>query len=155
MGMSETTRFRRFLDEFRWESVERMPYKEEGSAPFKAISRQVLFADPAQGCELRYFEMDADGYSTLERHEHVHAVMILRGRGHCLVGREVRAVEPYDLVTIPPLTWHQFRAAQGEPLGFLCMVNAARDKPQLPSEEELADLCADPAVAEFLGGRLN
>jgi len=41
---------------------------------------------------------------------------------------------------VPALTWHQFRASAGEPLGFLCMVNAARDKPQLPSAEDLTGL---------------
>ena len=83
-----------------------MPYKEEGSAPFKAISRQILFADPALKCELRYFEMAPGGYSTLERHEHVHAVMILRGKGHCLLGTEVRPVAAHDLVSVPAMTWH-------------------------------------------------
>ena len=150
--MDDPKRFRAFLEGFRWRDVERMPYKEEGSAPFKAISRQVLFADPALGCELRYFEMEAGGFSTLERHEHVHAIMILRGRGQCLVGREVRAIEPHDLVSIPPMTWHQFRATLDEPLGFLCMVNAERDRPRLPTEDDLAALKADPAVAAFLEG---
>lgn len=138
--------------DYRWAGVDHMPYKEEGSAPFKAISRQVLFAEDKLGCELRYFEMAAGGYSTLERHEHVHAVMILRGRGQCLLGGEVREVGPHDLVTIPSWTWHQFRATEGEPLGFLCMVNAERDRPQLPSERELAELKAVPEVAEFLAG---
>jgi quercetin dioxygenase-like cupin family protein len=137
---------------WRWEDVAHRPYKAEGSAPFRAISRQVLFEEPALGCELRYFEMDARGHSTLERHEHTHAVMIFRGRGHCLVGAEVRAVRAFDLVTIPAWTWHQFRADAGEPFGFLCMVNRERDRPQLPSPEELAALRADPAVAAFLDG---
>ena len=48
------------------------------------------------------------------------------------------------------MTWHQFRAAAGEPLGFLCMVNAQRDKPQLPSAEEMAELRRDSAIARFL-----
>jgi hypothetical protein len=51
---------------------------------------------------------------------------------------------------VPALTWHQFRATKGEPLGFLCMVNAQRDKPQLPSAQDLARLAADPAIARFL-----
>jgi quercetin dioxygenase-like cupin family protein len=140
---------------FRWEGVELMPYKEEGSAPFKAISRQTLFKDPALACELRYFEMAADGYSTLERHEHAHGVMILRGAGHVLLGQEVRAVKANDLVGIPAWTWHQFRATKGEPLGFLCMVNAQRDKPQLPSSAELAALRTTPAIAAFLDGRID
>jgi quercetin dioxygenase-like cupin family protein len=138
--------------DYRWAGVDHMPYKVEGSAPFKAISRQVLFAEEKLGCELRYFEMAAGGYSTLERHEHVHAVMILRGRGRCLLGEEVREVGPHDLITIPSWTWHQFRATEGEPLGFLCMVNAERDRPQLPSDEELAAMKSVPAVAEFLAG---
>lgn len=145
---------RAFLPGFRWQNVERMPYKEEGTAPFKAIARQVLFAEPTLGCELRYFEMAAGGYSTLERHEHTHAVMILRGQGHCLVGRSVFEVKPYDLITVPGLTWHQFRATRGEPLGFACMVSATRDRPRLPTDEDLRAMSADPSVAAFLAGTL-
>ena len=77
---------------------------------------------------------------------------LLRGHGECLVGREVRAVAAHDLVTVSPMTWHQFRAAADAPLGFLCLVNAVRDKPQLPSEGELRELESDPKVAAFLGG---
>ena len=142
---------RKATDDYRWDGVELLPYKEDGRALFKAITRQTLFSDPDLRGELRYFEMAPDGFSTLERHEHMHAVLILRGRGHCLVGSEVRPVETRDLITVPPLTWHQFRATQGEPLGFLCMVNATRDKPQLPTADELAKLKADPEVAAFLG----
>ena len=35
-------------DGFRWDGVELNAYKEEGSAPFKAITRQVLFS--ARSC---------------------------------------------------------------------------------------------------------
>jgi len=152
MDIEQAPNLREFRQDYRWDGVNHLPYKEEGSAPFKSISRQVLFAESKLGCELRYFEMDAGGYSTLERHEHVHAVMILRGHGTCLVGEDVRDVKPFDLVTIPSLTWHQFRACQGEPLGFLCMVNAVRDKPQLPDAQELAALRSHPAIAAFLTG---
>ena len=147
-----SARVRAFLADFRWQDVAHRPYKDEGSAPFRAISRQVLFEEPALDCELRYFEMAAGGYSTLERHEHMHGVMILRGRGHCLLGAAVRALAPFDLVTIPAWTWHQFRATAGEPFGFLCMVNRRRDRPQLPTEAELAALKAVPEVAAFLAG---
>jgi mannose-6-phosphate isomerase-like protein (cupin superfamily) len=138
--------------DYRWDGVEQLPYKEDDRALFKSITRQVLFSDSELNGELRYFEMAAGGFSTLERHEHMHAVLILRGRGHCLIGSAVKSLETRDLVTVPPLTWHQFRATKGEPLGFLCMVNAQRDKPQLPTPDDLAQLTADPAIAEFLGG---
>jgi len=145
---------RRAQDDYRWEGVDYRPYKEDDRALFKSVSRQVLFSDPQLNGELRYFEVAPGGFSTLERHEHVHAVMIFRGRGHCLVGREVRRVDAHDLVSVPPWTWHQFRATLGEPLGFLCMVNAERDKPQLPSAEDLAGLETDPEIAAFLNNRV-
>jgi mannose-6-phosphate isomerase-like protein (cupin superfamily) len=148
--MHERSIHRRARDDYRWEGVEQRPYKEDERALFKAVTRQVLFSDPAMQGELRYFEVAPGGFSTLERHEHMHAVLILRGRGHCLVGSEVRRIDTRDLVTVPPSTWHQFRATGDEPLGFLCMVNAARDKPQLPSAGDVAGLKANSTVAAFL-----
>jgi len=146
----EPTVHRRAHENYRWDGVDELPYKEDERALFKSITRQVLFSDPALHGELRYFEVAPGGFSTLERHQHMHAVLILRGRGQCLIGNEVRSLQTRDLVTVPPLTWHQFRATKGEPLGFLCMVNARRDKPQLPDAADLAGLTADPAVADFL-----
>jgi quercetin dioxygenase-like cupin family protein len=143
---------RQAAEDFRWQGVEARPYKEEGAAPFKSVSRQVLFSDPRLAGELRYFEVEPGGYSTLERHEHMHAVMILRGKARALVGDKVHEVKPRDLITIPPWTWHQFRPAPGETLGFLCLVNAERDRPQLPSADEVATMREDAAVAGFLDG---
>ncbi len=149
MDQDRSAPFRRF-DDWRWEGVAHLPYKEDGSSPFRAVTRQVLFHEPDMGCELRYFEVAPGGYSTLERHEHAHAVLILRGRGEAMVGSAVRAVATNDLVSVPPWAWHQFRATAGEPLGFLCMVNALRDRPQLPTDAERAALRAVPEVAAFL-----
>jgi quercetin dioxygenase-like cupin family protein len=151
MDSEQPPNFRPTTDAFRWDHVAHQPYKQDGEAPFKDISRQVLFHDDALACELRYFEMDPKGYSTLERHEHAHAVMILRGHGQCMVGDEVRDVKQFDLITIPAWTWHQFRA-ENEPFGFLCMVNATRDRPVLPTEAELSAMRVNPAAAAFLRG---
>ena len=68
--------------------------------------------------------------------------MIHRGKGQCLVGQRVSDVAIGDLVFIPPQTWHQFRANAGDVLGFLCLVNVERDRPQLPSADDLAALYA-------------
>jgi quercetin dioxygenase-like cupin family protein len=135
--------------------VDYLPYKEDGSAPFRSIARQALFSDPRLLGELRYFEIAPSGFSTLERHEHMHAVMVLRGQGTCLVGASVYPLELHDLVTIAPSTWHQFKAGAEEPLGFLCLVNRERDRPQLPTPEDLMALRIDPAVAAFLDQSLN
>ena len=53
---------------------------------------------------------------------------------------------------MPAWAWHQFRAATDAPLGFLCMVDAERDRPQLPTAEERAALAAKPEIARFLAG---
>ncbi|MBI5120368.1 MAG: cupin domain-containing protein [Rhodospirillales bacterium] len=147
--MSEESPVRRFQD-FRWQQVDLLAYKQEGDAPFKDITRQVLFQFPDLDGELRYFEMAPGGHSTLERHQHRHAVMILRGHGRCLVKDKVFNVGPNDLVDIAALSWHQFKADAGEPLGFLCLVNVLRDKPQLPTESDLAELRRLPGLSAFL-----
>jgi quercetin dioxygenase-like cupin family protein len=126
--------------DYRWQGVEVLRYKDEGAAPFRDITRQVLFAPPDQACELRYFEIAPGGYSTLERHEHTHAVLILRGRGTVRLGEEVHPIGERDLVTVDPMTWHQFRADADSALGFLCLVSKERDRPQLPTPEEAARL---------------
>jgi quercetin dioxygenase-like cupin family protein len=146
----ERKTYRARTGEGRWQDVAVLEYKQDGSAPFRDVTRQVLFEDPALACQLRYFEVAAGGHTTLERHEHVHAVMIVRGHGECLVGEDVFAVGPQDLVHVPPMTWHQFRAADDDVLGFLCLVNAERDRPQLPGESDLAALRAAPRRAAFI-----
>ncbi len=148
--MTAFENFRKALEPRGWQDVERLDYKPEGSAPFRDISRELLFRSDGLRCELRYFEVAADGHSSLERHEHEHAVMILHGRGDCLVGKQVRSVSKHDLIHIPAMHWHQFRAAEDEALGFLCMVNVERDRPQLPNQSELDDLKSDPLLAAFI-----
>jgi hypothetical protein len=48
------------------------------------------------------------------------------------------------------MTWHQFRTKGDEPMGFLCMVNVERDKPQLPTTEDSDALKTNPKIADFL-----
>lgn len=142
---------RKALAGYRWDGVDMRAYKDEASAPFRNVTRQVLAGAPDLAGELRYFEVGPSGWTTLERHQHAHAVTILRGRGQALVGHEVLEIEPLDLVSVPAFAWHQFRAAADEPLGFLCMVDATRDRPQLPTPEQRAELEAWPEVATFFG----
>jgi mannose-6-phosphate isomerase-like protein (cupin superfamily) len=140
----------RHVGGFRWAGVPVLNYKEEGTH-FKAISRQVLFeGGPRLSAELRYFEIEPGGHSTLERHDHIHSVMVIRGRGQCLVGDAIYDIVVNDLVYVPTMTWHQFRATTDEPLGFLCLVNVDRDRPQRRTTDEFAALKALPKVGEFI-----
>ena len=126
-----------------------LAYKEGG--PYKDVTRQILFEGAESlPVQWRYFEVQPGGHSTLERHAHIHWVLILRGRGACLVGDEITDIAEHDLVEIQPMEWHQFRAAEDAPLGFLCLVAAERDRPQLPSEDDLTALRQNAKIAEFI-----
>lgn len=133
-------------DAYGWDDVPVHEYKATGTH-FKDITRQVLFGgETVPGVEWRYFEVAPGGHSTFERHEHLHAVLVLRGRGTALVGDTLTPLGTFDLVRVPPMTWHQFHAAEDAPLGFLCLVAEMRDRPQRPTEAEAAALAADPRL---------
>jgi len=120
--------------EYRWGGVPRREYKTEGSH-FKWITRQTLLGEghgeEALGFLTRYFEVRPGGHSSLERHQHPHAVMVVRGTGQVLLDQEVQPVAPMDCVYVAPGTVHQFQATGDEPLGFLCVVDRQRDRPTL------------------------
>ena len=143
--------FIKHLGDNKWENIPILKYKEEGGTIFKDITRQVLSECSEDfPAELRYFEMAAGGYSTLEKHQHTHMVLIGRGSGHCFVKDQISEVKMLDAIMIPPLTWHQFRATGSEPLGFFCVVKCERDRPQLPTDEDLKMLRSNAQVAEFI-----
>ena len=141
---------RRHLGGQRWEGVAVEAYKAPGE-PFRGVTRQRLFgADAGGASELRYFEVEPGGWTTLERHAHVHQVLVLRGRGRALVGDRLVDLAPLDALSVPPRTWHQLRASGDAPLGFLCLVDRERDRPERPAAGDLAALRARPELAEFL-----
>ncbi|MFY9924670.1 MAG: cupin domain-containing protein [Opitutaceae bacterium] len=136
---------------YRWDGVPVLAYKEDGGTHFRSVTRQVLFDDGRHiDTQLRYFEVAPGGHSTLERHDHAHLVMVIRGRGQALVGREILTLGTHDIVHVPPQAWHQFRATSDDPLGFLCLVKRDRDKPCRPTADDLEALRAEKAVAAFI-----
>lgn len=139
----------RYAGEFRWEGVDVHPYKVEGTH-FRGVTRQLLFADSSAASELRYFEVAPAGHTTLERHQHAHQVVVVRGSGRVLTGDGVVAVAAFDLICVPALVWHQFRAGEEAPLGFLCLVDRERDRPQRPDAQALAALRRDAQIADFI-----
>ncbi|WP_340106054.1 cupin domain-containing protein [Rhodohalobacter sp. 8-1] len=124
--------------DYAWSGVERKDYKTDGQN-FKDIHRYTLLADehPALNAQTRYFEMQPGGYSSLEYHRHPHSVIVIRGRGHVLLNNEINEISAFDVVYISPETIHQFHADEGEPLGFICIVDRYRDRPVVPSDAEI------------------
>lgn len=119
-----------------WGDIERRRYKhgEDGPARFRGVTRHTLLgADPGAeaglGFELRYFEVAPGGHSSLERHEHGHAVVIVKGKGAVRLGEATEPVSALDVVYVAPHDVHRFSADAGEALGFLCVVDRVRDRP--------------------------
>lgn len=104
-------------------------------------------AAPGPSLELRYFEVSPGAASRLEKHEHEHTVVIGAGEGYAVIGTELHAVGPHDVVYIGPLVPHQFINRGAAPFGFFCAVDAARDASQELSAQELAALQNSPAAA--------
>jgi ribulose-bisphosphate carboxylase large chain len=85
----------------------------------------------ATAFHVRYFEVAPGGRSTLERHAHAHVVVVLRGRGEVQLGEVNHLLSFGDAVYVAPHEPHQFRNPSGaEPFGFLCLVDARRDRPE-------------------------
>ena len=140
---------------FRWEGVGETPYKDrEGrrrGMSWQGLNRFTL-ATPetlAGGFEQRYFEIAPGGFSSLEKHAHVHLVVVLRGHGRALIGDRIVDLAPLDVVQTPPWTPHRWvhAGASDEPFGFLCTVDGDRDRPSEVDEAEWDALRADPRTA--------
>ncbi len=142
-------------EQFRWEGIEPKVYKfstgEARGMGWRGVQRFTLAGPPAipAAFELRYFELAPGGYSSFEKHRHVHFILVLRGRGRAVVGTQVFDLAPYDLLYVPPLVPHRWINEGEEPFGFLCPVDAERDPPQPLDDAEWEAIAADPLTAPY------
>lgn len=136
-GAPTQSKILRYHEDYTWDERVRRIYKDEGGN-WTGVTRTSLIGGSdglAIPFHLRYFEVEAGGFSSLEKHEHQHVVVIVRGRGHVTLGDRQAAIGYGDVVYIAPWEVHQFGNPAGpEPLGFLCMVPAERDRP-VPVEQ--------------------
>jgi quercetin dioxygenase-like cupin family protein len=144
-------------ERFRWAEVASTPYRQRErhqarGMDFAGVVRHTL-ARPEElpaSWELRYFEFEPGGYSSLEKHGHAHYIVVLRGSGRVLVGKQVVACRAFDAVYVPPLTPHRWTNAGEEPFGFLCTVDRDRDRPQPLDDSEWEALRSNPATAPYV-----
>jgi quercetin dioxygenase-like cupin family protein len=124
-----------------WAEVDVRRYKDRGG-PFLDVVRHTLLggpgAEPDLAFEVRYFEVAPGGYSSLERHAHAHAVMVVTGCGTVRLGDHVEQISALDVVYVAPHEVHRFEAHETECLGFVCVVDRERDRPELVDEGGVA-----------------
>jgi len=124
----------KFEDGFQWSNRESSPYKDAADLAFKGVRRVELvgkFAERTR-CDLRYFEVEPGGFTSLEKHLHTHIIIGARGTGLLTMGNQRIALEPMDIVYLHPLEVHQLHNETQAPFGFLCIVDHDRDRPMKP-----------------------
>jgi quercetin dioxygenase-like cupin family protein len=141
---------------FRWERTPEQSYKlggaDERGMSWRGVTRYTL----ARGVELpaafevRYFELEPGGYSSLERHQHAHLVIAMRGAGRALIGDRVLDWSPFDAVHVAPMTPHRWLNESEEPFGFVCTVDRERDRPAPLGDAEWEALRANPVTAPYV-----
>lgn len=136
-------------DKYKWEGVEKKEYKTD-TQNFRDIHRVTLLGDDIEelNSQTRYFEIKAGGYSSLEKHQHPHSVVIIRGSGTVVLGNKMVSIKNHDVVYIAPGTIHQFHADRGEELGFICIVDRYRDRPVIPDDVTIQKEITPPEVLD-------
>ena len=122
----------RFSD-YTWSGRDKESYKHE-TDDFKGIMRQELtgrFGEET-AFDLRYFEIEPGGHSSLEKHLHEHVVIGVRGEGVMVKGGQEFTIAPNDIAYVRPLEVHQLQNRGGKPFGFYCIVDHHRDRPRKP-----------------------
>ncbi|HXW76293.1 MAG TPA: cupin domain-containing protein [Candidatus Eremiobacteraceae bacterium] len=133
----------------KWFGIEPKGYLagtiDEPGQGYRGVTKHVISGDRGDlaSFEVRYFEVEPDGYTRLEKHQHVHSVTIIRGHGYAIVGDQAHPLAPFDHIYVGPMTIHQFvNDRADEPLGFICVVDAQRDRPQPATDDEARELSA-------------
>ncbi len=124
--------FYRHKGDMTWRGVADEPYKTVAGG-WSNIVRRVLIGGRGESAKfhVRYFEIAPGGASSLERHRHEHAVICVKGEGLVRTGRTKRKMGFMDTLYISPGTVHQLTNPFQTPFGFLCIVNARRDRPEV------------------------
>ena len=131
-GKKENVRHKlAFQAGFSWLGRSKSPYKEQQNVDFQGISRQELIGQFGEqtAFDLRYFEIEPNGYSSFEQHAHTHAIICVRGQGRLILDGDDFLLNPLDIGYVGPNDPHELRNTGNEPFGFLCIVDHDRDRP--------------------------
>jgi quercetin dioxygenase-like cupin family protein len=112
---------------FQWDNSKTRMYQNTET---NQVSETWLIgkAEGAQNFAFRYYQISPGGHSREEQHPYDHGMLILQGQGEVLLGNEVKPISRGDIVYIAPDLLHQVRNTSNDPLGFICVIPAHREK---------------------------
>jgi len=132
--LSQIIRHLVFEEDYSWQGRPAAVYKTSTELPFRDVTRFELIGKGGErsSFDLRYFQIEPGGYTSLEKHLHTHTIICLRGQGLLKLGERDIPLRPYDIAYVPPLAVHQLRNESPDLFGFFCIVDRERDKPMPP-----------------------
>ena len=116
---------------FRWRGVAARTLPRLAGGTVSGTSRQVLMAGSGGApiaFDVRYFELTPGARTNFEQHRHAHVVIGLRGSGRVRLDRRWLRVGRLDTCYVAPDTPHELHNDRPRPFGFLCIVDASRDR---------------------------
>jgi quercetin dioxygenase-like cupin family protein len=145
------TRLYEFSSDYSWSGVQPQQYKLS-SDDWADVVRHVIVGNRGEETKfhVRYFEIAPGGYTSLEKHQHAHVVIGVRGKAKMIAGIECYELNFLDTIYIAPNTPHQLVNDADEPFGFFCLVDAERDRPQPLDQEELERIKASPRAGRIV-----
>lgn len=119
---------------FNWSGRDPVAYKASEELPFRGVARHELIGKGGErtAFELRYFEIEPGGYTSLEKHFHTHTIICARGQGTLVKGGKETPLSNMDIAYVDSMQVHQLRNESSEPFGFFCIVDRDRDRPVKP-----------------------
>ena len=144
------------FNNYHWDGIPVIDYKKVSNKSgakltFNNVTRQnIITGEDGVDFEVRLFECGQDGFTTLEKHQHTHIVMIARGFGKIIIGENIYDAEPLDYFIIPKWQPHQLINTSAEPFSFFCTVNAVRDSFKLLTLNEINKLRKNKEIDKWV-----
>jgi quercetin dioxygenase-like cupin family protein len=105
-------------------NIDEIPDKGVNRVYMAGVSIRYLVVEEfgAPNFELRYFEVQKGGKTSVDEHPYEHEVFVLKGRGKLLLNDKEYPLRPNDAILIEPNEKHRLVQEGEEALGFLCIV---------------------------------
>ncbi|MDI6894876.1 MAG: cupin domain-containing protein [Bacillota bacterium] len=90
----------------------------------------------APNFEMRLFHLDEGMNTEWHQHPWEHEVFVVAGRGSARSDAGDTPLEPGSVAFVPPGEMHQFRAAPGHPIEFICVVPRGTRACSVPAPDQ-------------------
>jgi quercetin dioxygenase-like cupin family protein len=124
-------------------NIDEIPPESINRLYMKAVSIRYLVVQEfgAPNFEMRYFELNRGGKTSLDRHDYEHEVFLARGTGWLVLDRREYFLRQNDAILVEPNEEHQFLHEGDEPFGMLCVVpnGVSTSKSKVPLNYKRSD----------------